>query len=71
MKQRDHSVAAASTENGIGREAGGGSAQRGRSVIYDCLVYTCLKYYIYGNKLSETDKLRLRLTVAAHFVLVR
>jgi len=35
---RDHSVAAAFAENGIGREGGDGSAQRGRSVIYDCLV---------------------------------
>jgi len=39
---RDHYVAAAFAviaENGIGREGGDGSAQRGRSVIYDCLVY--------------------------------
>jgi len=27
----------------IGREGGDGSAQRGRSVIYDCLVYVCQK----------------------------
>jgi len=35
---KDHSVAAAFTEYGIGREEGDGSAQRGWSVIYDCLV---------------------------------
>ena len=38
---RDHSVAAAFTENGIGQEGGGSSGQSGRSVIYeyyDCLV---------------------------------
>jgi len=35
---RDHSIAAAFAANGIGREGGDGSAQRGRSVIYDCLV---------------------------------
>jgi len=38
--RRDHSVAAAFAVNGIGREGGDGSAQRGRSVIYDCRVQT-------------------------------
>jgi len=35
---RDHSVAAVFANNGIGWEGGDGSAQRGRSIIYDCLV---------------------------------
>ena len=29
---------------GIGMEGGDGSSQRGRSVIYDCLVFYCLPY---------------------------
>ena len=37
---RNHSVAAEFAENGSGREGGDGSAQRGRSVIYDRLVLT-------------------------------
>ena len=37
--RRDLSVAAALAANGIGREEGDGSAQRGRSVICGCLVY--------------------------------
>jgi len=36
--RRDHSVTAAFAANGIGQEGGDGSAQCGRSVIYDCLV---------------------------------
>jgi len=35
--RRDNSVAVAA--NGIGREGGDGSAQRGQSAIYDFLVY--------------------------------
>ena len=35
---RDHSVAVAFDENGIGREGGDGNAQHGQSVIYECLV---------------------------------
>ena len=35
---RDHSVTATFAENGIGWEGGDGSAQCGRSVIYDCRV---------------------------------
>jgi len=38
---RDHSIAAMFAENGIGREEGDGSAQRGQSIIYDCLVFHC------------------------------
>jgi len=34
----DHSVAAPFVVDGIGREAGDGSVQRGQSVIYDCFV---------------------------------
>jgi len=40
---RDHSVAAAFAENEIDREGGDGSAQHGRSVIYDCLVMAALR----------------------------
>ena len=36
-----HSVTATFAENGMGREGGDDSAQRGRSVIYDCLVIIC------------------------------
>ena len=38
MQHRDHSVVAVFAQNGIGREGGDGSAERGRSVTYDCLV---------------------------------
>ena len=41
---RDHSVVATFAENGIGREGGDGSAQRGRSVIYYCLVCICVSF---------------------------
>jgi len=40
--RRDHSVSAALAANGIGREGGDGSAQRGQNVIYDCLVCFCI-----------------------------
>ena len=39
---RYHSVVAAFAENGIGREGGDGSAQRGQCVIYDCLTVLVL-----------------------------
>jgi len=38
MSRRDHFVAAAFAAHGIGREECDGSAQRGRSVTYDCLI---------------------------------
>jgi len=40
---------------GIGREGGDGSAQRGQSVIYDCLVLTCvcLFVYLFVRKISK------------------
>jgi len=38
MQHKGHSVAAAFAENEIGRKGGNGSAQSGRSVIYNCLV---------------------------------
>ena len=44
---RDHSVVAAVAENAIGREGGDGSAQRRRSVIYDCLVLSMFMYVFY------------------------
>ena len=43
--RRDHSVAAAFAANGIGREVDDGSAQRGRSVIYDCSVWFCFIHH--------------------------
>ena len=48
--RRDHSVAAAFAANGIGREGGDGSAQRRRSVIYDCLVLRVSLLPILVNK---------------------
>jgi len=39
MQQIGYSVAATFSANGIGREGGDGSAQRGRSIIYNCLVH--------------------------------
>jgi len=62
---RDHSVAAAFANNGIGWEGGDVSAQRGRSISYDCnclncfslplfyycrLLFTLLCYQIWWNK---------------------
>jgi len=41
---RNHSVAATFSENGIDWERGDGSAQRGQSVIYDCLACIWLMY---------------------------
>ena len=47
--RRDHSDAVAFAANGIGWEGGDGSAQCGRSVIYDWLVSTevCLQLLIF------------------------
>ena len=58
---RDHSVAVAFGENGIGREKGDGSAQRGQSAIYDCLVLVleldkCWDVLVCESKVGE-DKL--------------
>jgi len=50
---RDHSVAAAFAENGIGREGGDGSAQRGRSVIYDCLVLPVFPFTDFSTSLNR------------------
>jgi len=47
---RDHSVDAAFAGNGIGREWGNGSAQRGRSVIYTIALFGLAnKYTHYVN----------------------
>ena len=45
-------VAAAFAANDIGREGGDGSAQRGRSVIYDCLLHT-----LYFKQYGPPDRL--------------
>jgi len=42
VSRTDHSVAAAFAANGIGREGDDESAQRGRSVIYDCVSMVAL-----------------------------
>ena len=48
VMQHNHSVAAVFAENGIGREGGDGSAQRGR--IYDCLATDCRRTNTCINK---------------------
>ena len=56
--RRDHSVAAAFAANGIGRAGGDGNAQRGRSVIYDCLVFHCNDVYVlyrFGDIVTSSE----------------
>ena len=48
--RRDHSVAATFAANGIVREGGDGSAQRGRSVMYDCLTYSDAQFASVRNR---------------------
>jgi len=54
---RDHTVAAAFTENGIGWEGGDGSAQRGQSVIYeyDFLLFKFNSWFSFQEMCHFTD----------------
>jgi len=54
---RDHSVDAAFAENGIGREGVTGVAQRGRSLIYYCLVFILFSgnYFYFVNYRSHRE----------------
>ena len=45
---RNHSVAAEFAENGISRKGGDGCTQRGRIVIYDCLVLSWISLLVVG-----------------------